>query len=142
MPNKSYFAHARVGLFTHYTYPTYSEDKGTNYGGTSFSQTDSRTAASAEEAAFLFDGEKFASAAHDLGAEYVVFTVAHAGFNLLFPSETMKAAGCTHKCAETSDAIRKLLDGLNRYNIPLVLYMPPNDDHDIPDDDLRRLGWY
>lgn len=142
MPNKSYFAHARVGLFTHYTYPTYSEDKGTNYGGTSFSQTDRRTARSAEEAAFLFDGDKFADAAHDLGAEYVVFTVAHAGFNLLFPSETMMQTGCTHKCAESSDAIRKLLDGLNRYSIPLVLYMPPNDDHDIPDDDLRRLGWY
>ena len=83
---KEYFARARVGLFSHYTYPTYAEGKGTNWGGTHYSQNDPRTASSAEEAAALFDGEKFASAAHDLGAEYVVFTAAHAGFNLLFPS--------------------------------------------------------
>ena len=140
--DKTYFAHARVGLFTHYTYPTYAEGKGTDYGGTVYSQTDHRTAVSAEEAAALFDGEMYAEAAHDLGAEYVVFTVAHAGFNLLFPSETMKATGCCHKCAETSDAVQKLLDGLGKYGIPLVLYMPPNDDHDIVDVDLKKLGWY
>ncbi len=139
---KDYFAHARVGLFTHYTYPTYAEGKGNNYGGTVYSGDDLRTASSAEEAAALFDGDKFAEAAHDLGAEYVVFTAAHAGFNLLFPSETMKATGCTHKCAEKSDVIRKLLDGLGKYGIPLVLYLPPNDEHDIVDEDLRKMGWY
>ena len=139
---KDYFAHARVGLFTHYTYPTYAEGKGNNYGGTVYSGDDLRTASSVEEAAALFDGDKFAEAAHDLGAEYVVFTAAHAGFNLLFPSETMKATGCTHKCAEKSDVIRKLLDGLGKYGIPLVLYLPPNDEHDIVDEDLRKMGWY
>ena len=138
---KEYFARARVGLFSHYTYPTYAEGKGTNWGGTHYSQNDPRTASSAEEAAALFDGEKFASAAHDLGAEYVVFTAAHAGFNLLFPSETMKATGCLHKCAETSDALEKLIRGLAPYGIPLVLYLPPNDAHDIPDEDLCRMGW-
>ena len=30
--NKDYFAHARVGLFTHYTYATYA-GKGDNWGG-------------------------------------------------------------------------------------------------------------
>jgi len=137
----SYFAHARIGLFTHYTYATYAEGKGTNWGGTWFSQENSRGAESAEEAAACFDGERFARTAHDLGAEYVVFTVAHAGFNLLFPSETMKKTGCFHKCAEKSDAIAKLLDGLAPYDIPLVLYMPPNDDHDIPGEDLEKMGW-
>ena len=34
---KDYFAHARVGLFTHYTYPTYAEGKGNNYGGIAWS---------------------------------------------------------------------------------------------------------
>jgi len=138
---KEYFARARVGLFSHYTYPTYAEGKGTNWGGTHYSQNDPRTASSAEEAAALFDGEKFASAAHDLGAEYVVFTAAHAGFNLLFPSETMKATGVTWKCAEHSDALEKLIRGLAPYGIPLVLYLPPNDAHDIPDEDLCRMGW-
>lgn len=138
---KAYFARARVGLFSHYTYPTYAEGKGQNWGGTHYSAADPRTARSAEEAAALFDGEKFASAAHDLGAEYVVFTAAHAGFNLLFPSETMKATGCLHKCAERSDAVGKLLRGLEPFGIPLVLYLPPNDDHDIPDGDLCRMGW-
>lgn len=139
--DKEYFSHARVGLFTHYTYATYAENKGTNWGGTAWSQTDLRGAASAEEAAAMFDGEKYAKAAHDLGAEYVVFTVCHAGYNLLYPSEVMKAV-CPHKCTEKSDVIRKLIDGLNRYDIPLVLYMPPNDDHDIPDADLKKMGWY
>ncbi|MBQ4607897.1 MAG: alpha-L-fucosidase [Clostridia bacterium] len=140
--NKDYFAHARVGLFTHYTYATYAEGKGTNWGGTHYSQTDPRGAVSAEEAASLFDGEKYARTAHDLGAEYVVFTVCHAGFNLLFPSEVMKATGCTRKCTESSDVVQKLIDGLKPYGIPLVLYMPPNDDHDIPEEDLKKLGWF
>ncbi|MBE6725437.1 MAG: hypothetical protein E7576_09655 [Ruminococcaceae bacterium] len=138
---RDYFAHARVGLFSHYTYPTYAEDKGTNYGGTHYSAEKPRTAVSAEEAAALFDGEKFASAAHDLGAEYVVFTAAHAGFNLLFPSAVMKETGCTWKCAERSDAIDKLIRGLKPFGIPLVLYLPPNDAHDIPDGDLSKMGW-
>jgi len=139
--NKDYFAHARVGLFTHYTYATYA-GKGDNWGGTVYSQNDHRLAVSVEEAAALFDGEKYAKVAHDLGAEYVVFTVAHAGFNLLFPSKTMQETGCTHKCAEKSDVVQKLLDGLRPYGIPLVLYMPPNDDHDINDEDLKKMGWY
>jgi len=139
---KAYFAHARVGLFSTYTYPTYAEGKGQNWGGTHYSADDPRMARSAEEAAALFDGEKFASVAHDLGAEYVVFTVAHAGFNLLFPSETMKATGCVHKCSERSDVICKLILGLEPFDIPLVLYLPPNDDHDIPNDDLERMGWF
>ena len=138
---KEYFARARVGLFSHYTYPTYAEGKGTNWGGTHYSADNPRTASSAEEAAALFDGEKFASAARDLGAEYVVFTAAHAGFNLLFPSETMKATGCTWKCAERSDAVGKLARALGSLGIPLVLYLPPNDAHDIPDEDLRKMGW-
>ena len=138
---QEYFARARVGLFTHYTYATYAEGKGTNWGGTHYSRTDPRGAVSAEEAAALFDGEKYARTAHDLGAEYVVFTVCHAGFNLLFPSETMKKTGCLHKCTDTSDVIRKLLDGLRPYGIPLVLYMPPNDDHDIVEADLQQMGW-
>ena len=138
---KAYFARARVGLFSHYTYPTYAEGKGTNWGGTHYSADNPRTASSAEEAAALFDGEKFAAAARDLGAEYVVFTAAHAGFNLLFPSETMKATGCGWKCAQTSDAIEKLIRGLKPLGIPLVLYLPPNDAHDIPDADLKRMGW-
>lgn len=138
--SKDYFAHARVGLFTHYTYATYAEGKGTNWGGTHFSQTDPRGAVSAEEAAALFDGEKYARTAYDLGAEYVVFTVCHAGFNLLFPSETMKATGCTHKCAETADAVQKLIDGLKPYGIPLVLYMPPNDERDMLDEEMKAMG--
>ena len=138
---KAYFERARVGLFSHYTYATYAENKGTNWGGTWYSGKDPRPAASPEEAAAMFDGESFARTAHGMGAEYVVFTLAHAGFNLLFPSETMKAAGCPQKCTERSDAVAKLLKGLDRYGIPLVLYLPPNDSHDISDGDLLRMGW-
>lgn len=137
---KSYFEHARVGLFTHYTYATYADGKSTNWGGTWLSRNDSRGASSPEEAAAMFDGEAYARTAHDLGAEYVVFTLAHAGFNLLFPSETMKAV-CPHKCTEKSDIVEKLLAGLEPYHIPLVFYLPPNDSHDIGDEDLKRLGW-
>ena len=109
---KAYFENARVGLFTHYTYATYAEDKGTNWGGTWYAADDPRPAASPEEAAAMFDGEKFAQTARDMGAEYVVFTLAHAGFNLLFPSETMRATGCTHKCTESADVVAKLIAGL------------------------------
>ena len=138
---KSYFERARVGLFTHYTYATYAEGKSTDYGGTWYSRSDSRGAASPEEAAAMFDGEKYARTAHDMGAEYVVFTLAHTGFNLLFPSETMKSVGCYGKCTERSDIISKLISGLDRYGIPLVFYLPPNDAHDIKDDELRKMGW-
>ncbi len=138
---RAYFERARVGLFTHYTYATYDESKGTDWGGTWYSKDDSRPASSPEEAAAMFDGEEYARTAHDLGAEYVVFTLAHAGFNLLFPSETMKAAGCPHKCTEKSDVVAKLIAGLDKYGIPLVLYLPPNDSHDISDGDLKKMGW-
>jgi hypothetical protein len=138
---KNYFSRARIGLFTHYTYATYAEGKGENWGGTWYSPENGKGAASPEEAAAMFDGEKYARTAYDLGAEYVVFTVAHAGFNLLFPSETMKNTGCTNKCTETSDVVAKLIAGLEKYNIPLVLYMPPNDAHDINDADLEKMGW-
>ena len=139
--NKTYFQNARVGLFTHYTYATYAEGKGHNWGGTWYSADNSRGAVSAEEAAALFDGEAYAKVAHALGAEYVVFTAAHAGFNLLFPSETMKRTGCTQKCSESSDVIAKLIAGLAPYGIPLVLYLPPNDAHDINDAELAQMGW-
>ena len=139
--NKTYFQNARVGLFTHYTYATYAEGKGQNWGGTWYSADNSRGAVSAEEAAALFDGEAYAKVAHALGAEYVVFTAAHAGFNLLFPSETIKRTGCTQKCTESSDVIAKLIAGLAPYGIPLVLYLPPNDAHDINDTDLAQMGW-
>ncbi len=137
---KEYFKNARVGLFTHYTYATYRDGDENAWGGTWYSRDDSRPASSPEEAAAMFDGEAFARTAHDLGAEYVVFTVAHAGFNLLFPSETMKAV-CPEKCTEHSDAIAKLIAGLKQYRIPLLLYMPPNDQHDINPADLKRMGW-
>ena len=140
--NKDYFAHARVGLFTHYTYATYNTATGTDWGGTHYSAENPRGAHSAEEAAALFDGAAYAKAAFDLGAQYVVFTLAHAGFNLLFPSETMKATGCTHKCTETADLPRKLMDGLAPYGIPFLFYLPPNDDHDIDSEDLQKMGWY
>ena len=140
--NKEYFARARVGLFTHYTYATYNTVTGTDWGGTPYSAANPRGAVSAEEAAALFDGEAYAKTARDLGAQYVVFTLAHAGFNLLFPSETMKATGCTHKCTETADLPRKLMDGLAAYGIPLVFYLPPNDDHDIVEEDLKKMGWF
>ncbi len=137
--NRSYFANARVGLFTHYTYATYTTDK--NWGGTHYSQTESKGASSAEEAAAMFDGDKFAKAAYDLGAEYVVFTVCHAGFNLLYPSEIMKAI-LPKKCTESSDAVQKLIDGLSKYDIPLVLYMPPNDECDLTEEQQKAMGIY
>ena len=40
--NKDYFAKARVGLFTHYTYATYADGKGTNWGGTHYSAEEPR----------------------------------------------------------------------------------------------------
>jgi len=76
--NKDYFAHARVGLFTHYTYATYA-GKGDNWGGTVYSQNDHRLAVSVEEAAALFDGEKYAKVAHDLGADLEFATGVEAG---------------------------------------------------------------
>ena len=140
--NKEYFARSRVGLFTHYTYATYNTATGTDWGGTHYSAANPRGAYSAEEAAALFDGEAYAQTAVDLGAEYVVFTLAHAGFNLLFPSETMKATGCGHKCTETADLPKKLMDGLDPYGIPLVFYLPPNDAHDIMEEDLQKMGGF
>jgi len=133
-----YFAHARIGLFTHYAYGTYNKEN--NYGSTWHSAADKSPAADSEEAASLLDAKKFAEAAADMGAQYVVFTLCHAGFNLLFPSETMAATGLTNKYSKT-DAVKSLLDELDKFGIPLILYMPPNDNHDLKPHELEAMGW-
>lgn len=135
---KERLTRARIGLFTHYTYATYRTEN--NYGGTWRSPSDKRGGESAEMLAAALDAEAYAAAVADMGAEYVVFTVCHAGFNLLFPSEIMRKAGVRHKTSDT-DAIFALLEALDAYHIPLVLYMPPNDNHDIADGDLKKMGW-
>lgn len=136
--DREWFGRARLGLFTHYTYATYPTAD--NYGGTKRAAGDMSEGKSVEEVASLFDAEKFAQAAADMGAQYVVFTVCHAGFNLLFPSETMLERGMTEKCSKT-DVVEKLLGALGKYGIPLVLYMPPNDDHDLKPFEREKMGW-
>jgi hypothetical protein len=135
---REWFARARIGLFTHYTYATYRTAD--NFGGTWRSSTDRSGGASVDEVAAAFDADSFAEAAVDMAAQYVVFTACHAGFNLLFPSATMARTGATHKTAKT-DAVGRLLEALGAKGVPLVLYMPPNDNHDIGDEDLARMGW-
>lgn len=132
-------SNAKIGLFTHYFHGTYSE-RSQDSGGTWRSPGEPRGGSNAEELAAALNAQQFAEAAADMGAEYVVFTVCHAGFNLLFPSETMRLTGVRHKTSDT-DAVQKLLDALEPRGIPLVLYMPPNDNHDILLEDLIRMGW-
>lgn len=137
--SRAWLEKAKIGLFTHYAYGTY-RGGADGYGCTWKSASDSSKADSVEACAAALDAESYADAAADLGAQYVVFTVCHAGFNLLFPSETMIRTGCTHKCSKT-DAVMPLLNALEKRGIPLVLYMPPNDNHDIDIEDLQKMGW-
>jgi len=137
---KNWFANAKVGLFTHYTYATYNGDVKINWGGTCKSSVDLVGADSLDQLADGFDAKRYAAMANAMAAQYVTFTVCHAGFNLLFPSKTMADAGCPAK-ASRRDLVGDLIDALSPYGIKLVLYMPPNDCHDLRDDELAILKW-
>ena len=137
---KNWFANAKVGLFTHYTYGTYNENTERNWGGTCKSAADLTGADSLDQLSDAFDAKKYAAVADSMAAQYVTFTVCHAGFNLLFPSETMIAAGCPAKVSRR-DLIADLIDALEVYGIKLVLYMPPNDSHDLTSAEMDVLKW-
>ena len=141
---KEILSRAKVGLFTHYTWGTYPGKDGgweTRTGGsTARSVSDPRPAASVEELAAALDAENYADAAEEMAAEYVIFTISHAGMNLLYPSDFMRTHGLGYKCAAT-DAAGKLADALKERGIPLLFYIALSDTHDLSENELRAMGY-
>jgi len=76
------------------------------------------------------------------GAEYAIFTVYHAGMKMLYPSKVWGDI-FPDKVADR-DVIGELADELAKRNIRLVLYVHPNDRHDLSVADQQKLislGW-
>ena len=140
--NKEYFSKAKIGLFTTYFYGPYYRPGTEDYGSTCKSAQDRTRADSLDQFADAFDAQRFARVADSMAAQYVTFTVCHAGFNILFPSKTMIEAGLPYKVSKR-DVIRDLLDALAPYGIKLALYIwhGVGQGGCMTDDELRILGW-
>ncbi|WP_343246970.1 family 16 glycoside hydrolase [Diplocloster hominis] len=86
-----------------------------------------------DELADQLDVEQIARDAHDFGVEYMIFTVAHAGQRLLYPSEVSKRwrddlrTGSGEKTYSDRDVIEELYQALESYGIDLILYICPED---------------
>ncbi len=132
--NLDFFSNAKMGLFVHYTYSY----PGYEYGHT-YDSPGGNPVADVNALADGFDEERFADVAQSMGAEYVTFTVFHAGMSALYPSETMNAI--MPGKASNRDVIGDLLAALTARNIKLVLYFHPVDGHDLTTEQQALTGW-
>lgn len=132
--NLDFFSKAKMGLFVHYTYSYPGYEYGHTYdspGGNPVTDVDALADA--------FDEERFADVAQSMGAQYVTFTVFHAGMSALYPSEVMNAI--MPGKASRRDVIGDLLTALTARNIKLVLYFHPVDGHDLNAEQQQLTGW-
>lgn len=127
----SWFARARWGLMSHYS-----------YGGSGYPQTvfaDGSVPASLNALADAFDATRYAQACADFGVEYVVFTAWHYAMHALYPSAVMNTYVTGH--ASTRDVIADLIAALKPYGIRLILYVHPLDGKDMTTAEQAATGW-
>lgn len=135
---RAYFANAKMGLFVHYTLGTYHDG---HYGGT-WTGPNGKPATDINAVADALDVNALASVAKGMGAEYVIFTAYHAGMNLLFPCSIWGKV-FPNKVSKR-DLIGDLADSLRANGIPLILYVHPDDRHDLTlmeQEKLRENGY-
>lgn len=95
-----------------------------------------------DEAANAFDAKRFARDVHEMGFHYVIFTAWHAGMNTLYPSQVMREwRDQTQKHYADRDLIGDLIDALDHYGIPLILYVHLNNGHDFSEADMYATGY-
>jgi len=127
-----YCAHAKMGLFVHYTLGTYHDG---HYGGT-WTGPNGQPATDLNAVADSLDVKALADVAEGMGAQYVIFTAYHAGMNLLYPSPFWEKV-FSNKVSRR-DVIGDLADALKAKGIPLILYAHPDDRHDLTAQEQKR----
>jgi len=130
---RAYCANAKMGLFVHYTLGTYHDG---HYGGT-WTGPQGKPATNLNVVADALDVKALASVAKGMGAQYVIFTAYHAGMNLLYPSEIWGRV-FPNKVSKR-DLIGDLAGALRAQGIPLILYVHPDDRHDLTEAEQKQL---
>lgn len=122
----NWFESARYGIFSHYVPKLTIRADGT-------------LAASVDDAANNFNATQYAADVAGFGAQYVTFTVWHAGMQPLYPSAVMNS----YRPGNSSqrDVIRDLINALAPYHIKLVLYIHPEDGFEFSAADQAATGW-
>jgi alpha-L-fucosidase len=133
MSPRAYCANAKMGLFVHYTLGTYPDG---HYGGTWTNPT-GKSATNINSVAQGLDVKALASLAKDMGAQYVIFTAYHAGMNLMYPSPFWGRV--FPEKVSKRDLIGDLADALKAEGIPLILYVHPDDRHDLTAEEQKKL---
>jgi hypothetical protein len=133
---RAYCANAKMGLFVHYTLGTYHDG---HYGGT-WTDSKGQPATGLNAVADSLDVKALASVAKDMGAQYVIFTAYHAGMNLLYPSRIWGRV-FPNKVSKR-DVVGDLADALKAQSIPLILYVHPDDRHDLTAAEQKKLVDY
>lgn len=130
---RAYCANAKMGLFVHYTLGTYRDG---HYGGT-WTDPKGKPATDINAVADSLDVNALASVAKGMGAQYVIFTAYHAGMNLLYPGRIWGRV-FPNKVSKR-DLIGDLADALKAKGIPLILYVHPDDQHDLTAAERKKL---
>jgi Alpha-L-fucosidase len=122
----NWFESARYGIFSHYVPKLTIRSNGS-------------LSASVDDAANNFNATQYAADVAAFGAQYVTFTVWHAGMQPLYPSAVMNS----YRPGNSSqrDVIRDLINALAPYNITLVLYIHPVDGFEFTGADQAATGW-
>jgi len=112
-PNTDWFRDAGFGVMLHYLKPAIVPDGG---------------AYEWNEAVNSFNAEKFASQLNDAGAGFVMFTLGqNSGFYCSPNAAYDKILGTKPgELCSTRDLPMDLITELNKYDIPLILYLPGN----------------
>lgn len=132
---RTHFEGEKYGLFVHYVAGLTRDTNGT-------------TVHDIDVLAEDFDAAQFASDVHDMGFEYVIFTVAHSQQRNLYPSKTMKRWRDDRRKAEgvktytdEVDVIEELYQALKPYDIDLHLYLCELDGLYWSGEDRENTGW-
>jgi len=133
MSPRAYCANAKMGLFVHFTLGTYHDG---HYGGT-WTDPNGKPATDLNSVADALDVKALASVAKGMGAQYVIFTAYHAGMNLMYPSPFWGRV-FPNKVSKR-DLIGDLADALKAKGIPLILYVHPDDRHDLTAEEQKRV---
>lgn len=130
---RAYCAHAKMGLFVTYAVGTYHD----GHFGDTWTNPNGKPATDINALADGLDVKAMASMAKDMGAQYVIFSAYHAGMNLLYPS-SLWGRIFPNKVSKR-DVIGDLADALKVKGIPLILYVHPDDRHDLTQGEQRTL---
>ena len=125
LPGKPLLSNAKAGLFVHYVYGLTPQDPSGAKVGT------------LDEFANALDVEALAETTKQAGAEYLIFTAYHAGMRMLYPSKLW--GGVFPDKVSKRDLIGDLADALKKRGLFLVLYIHPNDRHDLSKTEQQRL---